>query len=235
MSFSVSAGVPTPTFTPDGQWVTFPDCRSGACGVWSRHMPDPDDPAAPPNYREDVTYPVAPPAGAALDWEPLIDEPVIRPARPDGSRPTRRRSSSRSPPRAGHLPMPARSGRLGGRLHIAQALQRPGRRRPPFDVRFYVQGQSPDDAPSPAATGRSTRPRRRPSSTRPRRGRRSPRRDDLLPFTEPDGATFACSQDAGPEYDCSSPQRLSGLGDGQHSFAVKAIDDVGNEQRRRRG
>ncbi len=46
--------------------------------------------------------------------------------------------------------------------------------------------------------------------------------------SEPDGATFQCSLDAGPLLDCSSPHPLAGLAAGPHSFTVQTTDRAGN-------
>ena len=55
--------------------------------------------------------------------------------------------------------------------------------------------------------------------------------DAVIAFSssEPDGATFRCSLDNGPEYACTSPETLEDLAPGMHQFRVIAIDDVGNE------
>lgn len=42
------------------------------------------------------------------------------------------------------------------------------------------------------------------------------------------GSTFVCSLDAGGFDACSSPKTYSGLGDGNHTFRVQAVDAAGN-------
>jgi hypothetical protein len=43
------------------------------------------------------------------------------------------------------------------------------------------------------------------------------------------GTSFSCQLDGAPFSPCSSPLDYSGLGDGPHSFAVRAIDAAGNQ------
>ncbi len=48
-------------------------------------------------------------------------------------------------------------------------------------------------------------------------------------FSSPDpAATFRCRPDLGPTVDCTSPQTVTGLSDGPHSFTITAVDLAGN-------
>ena len=100
-----------------------------------------------------------------------------------------------------------------------------------FDVRFYGPGEDPDTAPIASRTWTSdTTPPEAIIDQAPSGTTDSTDATIVFHSTERDGATFLCSQDGGHEYDCSSPQEFTGLSDGTHTFAVRAIDDVGNEQ-----
>ena len=101
-----------------------------------------------------------------------------------------------------------------------------------FEVRFVVEGDTtPDDAPTASRswTSDSTPPTalidQAPSGTVD-----ASEATFVFRSTEPDGAAFRCSVDGAPPTDCASPLRVVGLGEGEHSFAVRATDAVGNEQ-----
>lgn len=47
--------------------------------------------------------------------------------------------------------------------------------------------------------------------------------------SKPD-STFVCSLDGGPFVPCSSPHTTASLSEGDHTFAIKALDDVSNEE-----
>ena len=100
-----------------------------------------------------------------------------------------------------------------------------------FEVRYVLDGQDPDEA---TITERQwvvdTTPPDTIIESRPPPSTDSPSATVSFISTEPDNATYRCRLDGGEEYDCSSPEQLSGLGEGAHTFEVKSIDRVGNEQ-----
>ena len=84
----------------------------------------------------------------------------------------------------------------------------------------------------PPSAGGSTPPRRRPRSTAIRwRSRRSNSASFGFSGTDTGGSglgAFECRLDAGAWASCSSPRELSGLGEGSHTFEVRAVDQAGN-------
>jgi large repetitive protein len=53
-------------------------------------------------------------------------------------------------------------------------------------------------------------------------------RSATFAFESEAGATFQCRLDEGPFASCAPPHVYAGLGDGRHSFAVRAVDSLGN-------
>ena len=87
---------------------------------------------------------------------------------------------------------------------------------------FSLQGRQPDvtvdgtPPPAPGITSEPPDPSDSPSAT--------------FAFTDGDStATFACGLDGGAFGACSSPITYNGLGEGSHTFAVRAVDLAGNQ------
>ena len=59
-------------------------------------------------------------------------------------------------------------------------------------------------------------------------GPSGPIRSRSASFALAGGASFECSLDGGPYATCGSPATFSGLGEGRHTFAARAIDAAGN-------
>jgi alpha-tubulin suppressor-like RCC1 family protein len=53
-------------------------------------------------------------------------------------------------------------------------------------------------------------------------------RSATVVFTGESGASFTCSLDDGPDYPCTSPTRVTGAADGQHTLEVTQTDAAGN-------
>lgn len=56
-----------------------------------------------------------------------------------------------------------------------------------------------------------------------------PQAEFVFRSSEPDGATFACRLDGGPQLPCASPHHVQGLAPGAHRLAIVARDALGNE------
>jgi hypothetical protein len=53
-------------------------------------------------------------------------------------------------------------------------------------------------------------------------------RSATFAFASEAGATFQCRLDEGPFASCAPPHAYAGLGDGRHTFVVRAVDTLGN-------
>jgi len=96
-----------------------------------------------------------------------------------------------------------------------------------FDVRYHPNGADPSASTGRTWTVDTTAPAvvfdAAPSGTT-----NPPSAQIEFHSSEPDGATFRCRLDSGPEVDCSSPHALTSLATGPHSFSVTTTDKAGN-------
>ena len=226
-------GQPYPTFTPDGRWISFGDCRP-ACGVWSRRILRPEDPPGTPRTeRLDLSIPGA--SSGTPDWQPV---PVaVRIATgPSGTIGEQDVVFSFSLAAGSEVP----AGEYRCRLEGPQGRDWAACESPvsfgtlaegdyTFSVRFVPKGEDPEEFP---VTRRSFKvDRTAPAVVVDERPPASTRSADVtVRFSSPnrDGVTFRCRLDGGAEYDCTSPQRLVSLAVGAHSLSIVARDAVGN-------
>ncbi len=234
LSFTVSTpdGVVYPTFTADGQAITYSTCTaSGNCGIWNATLPAPD---APPGTQPTITqiiktsnyFPYL------FDWEPLVNEPVIT-FGPSGTVKDTDATFEFSVPSSekGTYQCKLDNGDWEDGCVSPKTYSGLDDGDHTFSVRFYESGQDPNDAPVASRTWTvDTTPPEAIIDEAPSGSTTSTTASIFFHSTEPDGATFRCSFDGGAEYDCSSPQVFTGLDVGEHTFTVKAIDAVGNEQ-----
>ena len=220
------------TFTPDGRWISFRDCRPG-CGVWSRRVLGPDDPPGTPRT-ERLDLSVSLFSGGYLDWQPIpvavqivtapsgtigavdavftfslvgLEEPAGEyQCRLEGPQPSDW-TACESPHSYGTLPEGDYT----------------------FGARFVPEGEDPEDFPE---TRRSFKVDRTAPSVRIDQAppASTEARDATVAFSSShsDGVTFRCRLDGGAEYDCASPQRLASLAVGEHSLSIVARDAVAN-------
>jgi len=226
-------GYTNPTFTPDGQWISFSDCRPG-CGIWARRVPQPTDlPGTVPVMRLDFGRPFD--EEKYPDWQPI---PVaVRIATgPSGTIGEQDVVFSFSLAAGAEVP----AGEYRCRLEGPQGRDWAACESPAsfgklaegdytFSVRFVPKDEDPEGFP---VTRRSFKVDRtapvvsideRPPAT-------TQSADVTVRFSSSsvDGVTFRCRLDGGPEYDCTSPQRLASLAVGSHSLSIVARDAVGN-------
>lgn len=232
LSFDVVAGglgATYPTFTPDGQAVTYSGCDSSGnnCGIWNAILPASDaPPGTQPTFQEVLAIGTDP---VFLEWEPLVDAPVIT-GGPTGTVNTNDATFEFSIPdkEDGKYQCQLDEGGWND-CSSPQSYSGLADGQHTFQVRFVPT----DDEPGPPAKQVWTIDTTPPTATiTSAPSGQTTSNDATIYFTssEPDGATYQCSVDGGDWYDCDSPQVLTGLGDGGHTFAVKAIDAAGNEQ-----
>lgn len=230
-----TGGGTQPTFTPDGRWVSFVDCRPD-CAMWSRRVLRSDDlPGTPISVRRDVD--LLGDDGRQPDWQPIpaAVQILTAPAATIGEQAAVFAFSLAG----GDEPAGEYRCRLEGPQPsdwVACTSPRSYGTLPEgsytFSVRFVLEGRAAEDFP---ITRRSFIVDRTPPSVSidERPPERTESRDVTIRFSSSaaDGVTFRCRLNGGAEYDCSSPQRLASLALGRHSFAVVARDAVGNASR----
>ena len=109
-----------------------------------------------------------------------------------------------------------------------EELRRPRRRQPHLQGARHRPGRKHGRLPRLSSRGRSTRPpRTRPSTCSRLTRTRAPTRPSSSLRREA-GSSFECKLDGGGFSSCSSPKSYSSLGDGSHTFQVRATDPTGN-------
>jgi len=217
------------TFTPDGSAITWGDCKP-TCGAWSKALPTAEVPDAPPTL--EVERPFAP-ADEHMDWQPILDTPVIT-GGPAGSAKGSTATFTFEAPTTQPGRFECRLVELGTWATCTSPKTYSDLPDGPhtFEVRFVQTGDAnpEDNTPTTRAwTSDGTAPvallDQSPSGTVD-----ASEATFVFRSSEPEGATFRCRLDGGAEVDCASPLRVTSLGEGDHSFGVRAIDAVGNEQ-----
>ena len=228
-------GVTEATYTPDGQGITYNGCQPGTsppsnCGIWTAILPPSDaPPGTAPTYRQELAGDGFEPS--YVEWEPLIDVPIIS-SGPGQLVNTADATFEFSIPSTDTGTYQCQLDG-GGFSDCTSPMSYSGLDdgNHTFEVRFVPTGEDPDDQ-TPATWNwkvDTTPPEalitQAPSGT-------VTDTDATIVFTssEPDGATYQCSLDGAPFTDCSSPDVLTGLDDGTHTFSVKATDAAGNTQ-----
>lgn len=215
-----------PTFTPEGDRITFGDCRP-ECGMYSKPLPTLEAPDAPVTLELPVGGTESP-----MDWEPLVDAPIIS-AGPSGTVRGSTATFEFAVPTAqkGYFQC-----RIVGRTAFATCTSPKTYTGLPdgehtFEVRYVLENADPEKATVTSRTWTSDSKApialidQAPSGTVS-----AAEATIVFHSSEPDGATFLCRLDGEPEHECSSPHRITTLAEGPHTFAVRAADAVGNVQ-----
>ena len=95
-----------------------------------------------------------------------------------------------------------------------------------FDVRAIDRAGNVDETPARAVWTVDLTPPETSIDARPADPTNSS--SATFAFSAGEQATFVCSLDGAPFAACSSPSSYDGLGEGRHTFAVRAVDAVGN-------
>jgi len=232
--FAGEEGITYPTFTPDGQAVTMNACTSDgtSCGIWNAVLPAADaPPETQPTFQEVLAQSQSDYGPVAfLEWEPLLDAPIIT-AGPSGLVNSRDATFefSIADEEAGKYQCQLDQGGWDD-CSSPKSYSGLADGDHTFQVRFLP---TDDPTPGPAAKRTwkiDTTPPEALMTSAPSGSTTATDATIYFTSTEPDGATYQCSVDGGEWYDCDSPQVLTGLDDGEHTFAVKATDAAGNEQ-----
>ena len=225
---SATSGTPqyvAPTFTPDGHYVSYEDCLSSDCGLYSKRVPY--APSSLPSMREDIHFATGADASCCTipEWEPATQVgPDITSAPPhatasrsaqfeftedpDSAYECSLDGAAYSPCDSGVSYTGLADGSHTFKVRVADSGAGAG---PATESDWTIDTSLPkvtiDSAPTGSANG--------PTAT------------IIFHASKPDVA-FVCSLDGSSGQPCSSPDTLTGLATGSHHIEVSATDALGN-------